>query len=307
MFNAIFSIPLILFLIHTNVRAFDMVVHESRATIPRGFVKVGPASPDTILSLRIALAQNNVAGLEQMLYAVSTPGSKLYGQHLSKEEVTLALTISFEVRLKCSPLSQVNAYMMPSNETVQLVIQWLKDNVITPQAATSAGDWLQFSLPVSKANELLETEYGVFMHEETGQQFVLTTSYSIPANLKGHLELVHPTIRWASTYLLSTPHDHNRYSLSSFPNPLAGKSAVITPMDNLAREVLGELTTDAIPASCNTVITPICYQQLYGIPKQPANQTSNTLAVSGFDNQFANFADLTVRVFFSFFPQLTWN
>ena len=66
-----------------------MKVHETRDEIPEGFVQQGPASPDTVLNFRIGLKQSDPSGLEAKLMEVSTPGNKLYGQHLTKEEVTI--------------------------------------------------------------------------------------------------------------------------------------------------------------------------------------------------------------------------
>lgn len=54
------------------------------------------------------------------------------------------------------------------------------------------------------------------------------------------------------------------------------------------------VTSDAVPASCSSTITPACLQALYGIPTTPATVSSNKLAVSGFIEQFANQADLRV-------------
>lgn len=65
----------------------NLVVHEQRNGVPEGFVSKGSASTDEVLNLRIALVQGDMAGLENALYDVSTPGSALYGQHLTKEEV----------------------------------------------------------------------------------------------------------------------------------------------------------------------------------------------------------------------------
>ena len=57
----------------------------------------------------------------------------------------------------------------------------------------------------------------------------------------------------------------------------------------------GNLSSDAtIPASCDTVITPTCVQDLYGVPATKATQKTNVLAVSGFIEQFANNQDLQV-------------
>ena len=56
------------------------------------------------------------------------------------------------------------------------------------------------------------------------------------------------------------------------------------------------LSSDAVPASCDSVITPTCVQDLYGIPTTKATQRTKQLGVSGFIEQFANNADLQVRV-----------
>jgi tripeptidyl-peptidase-1 len=64
-----------------------MLVRSSRSDAPAGFAHKGAAPSDEFIPLRIALIQNDMAGLEKALYDVSTPGSPNYGKHLSKEEV----------------------------------------------------------------------------------------------------------------------------------------------------------------------------------------------------------------------------
>lgn len=71
----------------SSLVARNLVVHESRQDVPDGFVQTGSPDPTTMLNLRIALVQSDMAGLEEALFAVSTPDSALYGQHLSKDEV----------------------------------------------------------------------------------------------------------------------------------------------------------------------------------------------------------------------------
>ena len=65
----------------------NLVVHESIPNAPRGFTQMDSAPANQTLNLRIALSNSDMAGLEEVFYAVSTPGNALYGQHLSKEEV----------------------------------------------------------------------------------------------------------------------------------------------------------------------------------------------------------------------------
>ncbi|KJA14600.1 hypothetical protein HYPSUDRAFT_194935 [Hypholoma sublateritium FD-334 SS-4] len=232
----------------------NMLVHEQRSAAPVGFVKGTAAPAAKVLNLRLALKQSDMAGLEKALFDVSTPGSALYGQHLTKEEV--------------------EAFVAPAAETVSLVQEWLAANDITAKTISPAGDWLQFSIPVSQANTLLQADFTVFDHPETGTQLTRTLAYSIPAALQGHVDLIHPTI--------------------TFDNPLANLPVVSSP--KILKEAIpdaAELESRAVPASCATKVTPACLQAFYGIPTTLATQSSNTLGVSGFIDQFANQADLT--------------
>lgn len=67
--------------------ARSMQLHETRESIPAGFVQSGAAPADQMLELQFGLVQNNPKGLEDALYSVSTPSSAEYGQFLTKEEV----------------------------------------------------------------------------------------------------------------------------------------------------------------------------------------------------------------------------
>ncbi len=70
---------------------------------------------------------------------------------------------------------------------------WLANNGLRATPISPAGDWIAVQVPVNKANELLGAHFSVFNDEKTGHQVIRTLSYSIPAELKGHLDLVHPT------------------------------------------------------------------------------------------------------------------
>ncbi len=61
------------------------------------------------------------------------------------------------------------------------------------------GDWIKFSIPVSQANTLLDADFTIFNHSETGKQYTRTLAYSIPVALQGHIDLIHPTIRYSYT------------------------------------------------------------------------------------------------------------
>ncbi|TDL21547.1 subtilisin-like protein [Rickenella mellea] len=260
MFSSSLLMLSLLLLAHTTPIFRDLVVHETRSDIPAGFVSSGPAPADRVLNLRIALAQSDPAGLEKALLDVSTPTSALYGQHLSQEEV--------------------EAFVKPSPGTISIVNEWLSSNGLSATPISPAGDWLTISIPVSKANALLNAKFTTFTHPETGTSSELTMAYSIPTELKGHVELVHPTI--------------------SFPNPF-GLPMISAPL-KVAPDA--NVSSDAVPASCATAVTPACLRALYGIPTALASQDSNKLGVAGHDFQFANQADLKVLDDASTGPQL---
>ena len=69
------------------LRRSELALHETRDTIPKGFVDEGPADENAVLTLRAALVPRDIAGLEKELYAVSVPTSERYGQFLTKAEV----------------------------------------------------------------------------------------------------------------------------------------------------------------------------------------------------------------------------
>lgn len=155
-----------------------MKVHESRSEIPTGFVKQGRAAPDTVISMRVALTQNDPEGLTDALMAVSTPGSARYQSYLTLEEIATFTT--------------------PSEETSSAVISFLRENGINPTTISHAGDWLAFDTTVAKANELFAADFHVFKHEHTGTQNLVTMEYSVPVDLSDHIQLVHPTISFST-------------------------------------------------------------------------------------------------------------
>jgi tripeptidyl-peptidase-1 len=65
----------------------DWTIHDSRASVPQGFVLSGPAAADQILDMRINLAQSNLAGLESALSSASSPTSSKFRQWLSSDQV----------------------------------------------------------------------------------------------------------------------------------------------------------------------------------------------------------------------------
>jgi tripeptidyl-peptidase-1 len=85
-----------LILVLAAVRA-EYQVLEKRDNPPDGFSRIGSSPADKILSLRLALAQNDISGLHDTVYDVSTPGNSRYGQYLSQEEVRSSHLLGHDV------------------------------------------------------------------------------------------------------------------------------------------------------------------------------------------------------------------
>ncbi|KAJ7685962.1 family S53 protease [Mycena rosella] len=219
-----------------------LAIHESVKAVPAGFAHAGAVSPAQEITLRIALAQNDIAGLEAKTYAVSDPANALYGQHLTRQEVP--------------------EFVKPSAETVSAVSEWLSENGITAKSISPAGDLLQISLSVSKADALLSTQFSTFTHIASGKTSIRTLAYSVPVSLQSHIQFVHPTVAFVPP-------------LSGLPGPRAAPS------------------TNAVPASCEDIVNPTCLQAMYGIPSAKATSSaSNVIGVAGYLDEFANSVDL---------------
>lgn len=221
-----------------------MSVHERTATPPSGFKRLGAAHPDAPLTLRLALKQSDTDGLIQNLMRVSDPKSPDWTKHLSKAEV--------------------ESFMRPKDESLAAVNSFLSENGITAHSVSPAGDWLEFTIPVSKANDLFDAEFSLFQHS-AGSRGVRTLAYSLPIDLREHVSTLFPGVSfWVPSRL-------PKFEVIQ-DNPLSKRQNV--------------------PAGCDTQITPACLQALYGIPTTPATQASNGIGVSGFIQQFANRDDL---------------
>ncbi|KAJ7699851.1 peptidase S8/S53 domain-containing protein, partial [Mycena metata] len=235
-----------------------LILHEKRDAAPAGFVLSRSAPSDTMLDLRMALKQSDIAGLEQALHAVSTPGNPAYGKHLTSEEVA--------------------SYTKPSAESIDAATSWLKERNLLHRAVSHAGDWLQFSIPVKKANEYFGANFSVFAHTDTGSEIVRTLEYSLPAELTNHVKVLHPTL--------------------SFSPPNVIPEISISKRDHLASR--------QAPDPTNCIQNPACLQAKYNIPTTSATQSSNTITVTGF--QFNNPSVFLTQSFLNFMrPDKTFN
>lgn len=131
-------------------RRFNHVVHEKRAMDPIDWIQDRRLEADRILPMRIGLTQQNLHRVEEILMSVAHPQSPSYGQHLSPNEVIDLFS--------------------PSDETVAAVRSWLTDfGLHRDRLRLSSGQgWIEFNATAAEVEELLNTEYHVYTHPETG-------------------------------------------------------------------------------------------------------------------------------------------
>ncbi|KAJ7619049.1 family S53 protease-like protein [Mycena rosella] len=133
---------------------------------PPGFVRQGVAPDNTMLTLRLALASNDVAGLEEKLMSLATPGSSEFRQWLSMDEVRQFISSLI--------------LLTRNEETVAAFDAFASANGLKPTVISPNGDWVSITLPVSQANKLFATHFEVFTPPDKTNPITRTLSVMHP-------------------------------------------------------------------------------------------------------------------------------
>jgi tripeptidyl-peptidase-1 len=130
-------------------------------------------------------------------------------------------------------------------------------------------------VPVSLAEELLDTEYHVFQHA-SGESIVRTTAYRLPAHVHAHVDVVQPTTMFGLFRPMATT------------SHLADESSALV---SAAGSVLAS-TGATVNASCNSTITPQCLYDLYSVNHNGTARTRNSIGATGYLEEYFNSTDL---------------
>jgi tripeptidyl-peptidase-1 len=93
---------------------------------------------------------------------------------------------------------EVNALVKPKDEALESVHEWLLSNGIGEFDYSPSKDWINIKISVEKAEELLETEYSVYVHDD-GTEHARTTKWSLPRHLHAHIDTIQPTTSFMRT------------------------------------------------------------------------------------------------------------
>jgi tripeptidyl-peptidase-1 len=159
----------------------QFVHHEKRDSTPHKLINRGYAPLDTKLPIRFSLKQRNADLGHDHLMDISNPKSPNFGKHWTAK--------------------QVEDFFSPSKESVESVLDWLNSSGINPnryRVANGRGS-VQLYATVSEAEALLNTEYNVYEHAETGDLSYACDEYSLHSSLLEHVDYVTPTVGFATT------------------------------------------------------------------------------------------------------------
>lgn len=228
------------------------ILHERR--LPDKLWKRQHKLPsDTVVPMRIGLAQQNLHLASTFLNDMSDPDSLNYGKHWTPK--------------------QVGETFSASDETWRAIEEWLVQNNIHATRHTHLrNNWLAVNVTAKEAEELLRTEYFVHRHEESGHQRVACDEYWVPEALRRHVDYITPTVHFGATMGVrrkerSEPHSslEKRKQASPFFHPAS------TPCTDCAP---GEDPNDpkTYIGNCNDATTPACVRALYGVPEPSSVQ-----------------------------------
>ncbi|KUL92256.1 hypothetical protein ZTR_02563 [Talaromyces verruculosus] len=165
---------------------------------------------------------------------------------------------------------QLQDLIAPASTASNAVTSWLTEQALSANAIQNNGNWLAFQLSVEQAENLLQAKFYDYKSTTTGEVRTLTLRYSVPNSLTGFIETIQPTTDFSEVQGLP--------QIQAYGLDLSNLSTLAT----------------GAPSSCNTQITPACLQSLYGLPTASVGKSNRGIAVPGFINEYANYADLSL-------------
>jgi tripeptidyl-peptidase-1 len=218
----------------------------------------------------------NFKELERQLLEVSDPTHHLYGNHLSQADV--------------------HALIAPSQNAIEAVHDWLEDNGIHPDQLryTPAKDWVMIELPISKVEDLLDTEYHVY-ENDAGTTIVRTAEYSLPKSLHEHIDTIQPTNYFSDHKAMADlAIKPERHELSGTDLLSVGVSIGLSIGSEPEEEPPS--TSNNASAVCKKLYkSPNCLRTLYNtIDYVPQVPQLNSAGTTNFANESSNHSDFTV-------------
>lgn len=143
-------------------------------------------------------------------------------------------------------VEEVKALVRPKEETLDLVHEWLLSSGVSAFDYSPARDWINIYIDVALAEQLLDTQYSVYEHND-GTQLVRTSHWSLPLHLHEHIDTIQPTTSfmrskkqntdWPQLDHRWTPRDYKPFTNTTVSNSTVSNSTV-SSVCNLASVTL---------------------------------------------------------------------
>ena len=275
------------------------VIHEKRSFMPFGWWRHHKLQGHERIPVRIGLTQSNLDKGDGFLMELSHPESEKYGQHWSAKQVAETFA--------------------PSQESVDIVTDWLTSAGISPERLTRSQSlgWINFDASVDEAESLLKTKFHVYMHK-TGQPHIGCDGYSVPGHVRPHVDFITPTVHFDQRVDLPRGGKVAEDMKKRQEAETTSTAAVGSPVETKIAEKVGSPISGSLPkpgpnidifgffdslSTCNTRITPNCLRALYRFPPNFGANPKNSYGIVEYTPQAYLQGDLDL-FFANFTPQL---
>lgn len=136
--------------------------------IPHNWSLKGAARQDAKVEAQTGLKQRNMDQLQAKLLDISDPGSDNYGKWMSTKAI--------------------DELTKPSDADITAVKSWLTSHGIHQPTS----DWIEFIVPVSTMDSLLNIKYEMLTHNLRNSIVPRTQNYSVPRALHALIDLITP-------------------------------------------------------------------------------------------------------------------
>ncbi|KAJ5787152.1 Peptidase S8/S53 subtilisin/kexin/sedolisin [Penicillium paradoxum] len=258
------------------------VLHEKRGEHV-DWVKGQRIKRDSVLPVRIGLAQNNLEKGDEYLMAVSDPSSSKYGQYWSAEEV--------------------HDMFAPSKETVDSVRQWLESSGIDKSRVVHSDNkgWLAFDAYAHEMEKLFMTEFYEHEHASSDNLKIGCEEYHVPEHVQAHIDYITPGVKLS-------PIVKKRDKVKRMSHLHRSKGAIGIEASKQAKAIPAK--AKKLPAdlqNCGSDMTPACIKALYKIPDATKAHKDNSLGLYEQGDYFAKSdLDLYYKDYAPWIPQGTY-
>jgi len=122
----------------------------------------------------VAISQRNLPALLELLYNVSDPKSKHYGDYWT--------------------IGELKDLISPPRKNVESIINWIKTEGIRDYKLTTIQDFLQFEISIKDAEHLLDTTFRIY--ENQNVKLIRGLRYSVPADIASLIDFIGGVVRF---------------------------------------------------------------------------------------------------------------